>query len=215
MDTMEVNKGVAAVLTAGIAFMVSALIAGVVVSPKPLEKAAIQIDTGAEAGGGGPAPAAPTGPAPIGPLLAKADPEAGEALTKKLCVACHTFNQGGKAGVGPNLYDVVGKPHGHMEGFNYSSALKSKQGPWNFDELNEWLYKPAAYAPGTRMAFAGITNDKQRADVIAYLRSLSPNPVPLPAAAPEAPAGAAPAGPVGQAPSPEGAPPAASVPPAH
>jgi cytochrome c len=58
--------------------------------------------------------------------------------------------------------------------------LKSKEGPWNFDELNVWLHKPSSYAPGTRMAFAGINNDQQRADVIAYLRSLSPNPVPLP-----------------------------------
>jgi cytochrome c len=59
--------------------------------------------------------------------------------------------------------------------------MKAKTGPWTFDELNEWLHKPSAYVPGTRMAFAGISNDQQRADVIAYLRSLSPNPVPLPA----------------------------------
>ena len=58
--------------------------------------------------------------------------------------------------------------------------MKAKQGPWTFDELNEWLHKPSAYVPGTRMAFAGISNDQQRADVIAYLRSLSHNPVPLP-----------------------------------
>jgi len=93
--------------------------------------------------------------------------------------ACRFF---GKPGVGPNLYGVVGAPHGHEPGFNYSAALKAKQGPWTFDELNEWLHKPAAYAPGTRMAFAGINNDKQRADVIAYLRTLSDNPEPLPAA---------------------------------
>jgi cytochrome c len=83
--------------------------------------------------------------------------------------------------VGPNLYGVVGGPHAHMEGFNYSAGLKAKSGPWTFDELNEWLHKPSSYVPGTRMAFAGISNDQQRADVIAYLRSLSPNPVPLPA----------------------------------
>ena len=76
-------------------------------------------------------------------LLASADAKAGEDDTRKLgCVACHTFNEGGKAGLGPNLYGVVGAPHGHMEGFNYSTALKSKSGPWTFDELYEWLKKP-------------------------------------------------------------------------
>jgi cytochrome c len=134
----------------------------------------------------GAAPAQEAKPQPIGPLLASADPAAGDALTKKLCAACHTFNEGGKAGVGPNLFGVVGAPHGHMEGFAYSSALKGKQGPWNYDELNEWLTKPSAYAPGTKMTFAGLSSEKQRADVIAYLRTLSHNPEPLPAAAPAA-----------------------------
>ena len=122
-------------------------------------------------------------PAPLPPianLLAKADVAAGESYANKVCAACHSFNQGGKAGIGPNLYNVVGGPHGHMEGFNYSTALKGKSGPWTFDELNEWLHKPSAYAPGTRMAFAGISNDQDRANVIDYLHTLSPNPEPLP-----------------------------------
>jgi cytochrome c len=177
---MEINKITAAVLTAGIAFFLTGTIGDLLVSVHRPKEAAIKIE-------GAPAEAAPAAaPAeklpPIGPLLASADPGAGEGLVKKLCSACHTFDEGGKAGVGPNLYGVVGGPHAHMAGFNYSDALKSKQGPWTFEELNEWLHKPSAYAPGTRMAFAGIGNDKQRADVIAYLRSLSHNPQPLPAA---------------------------------
>ena len=129
------------------------------------------------------AAAAPAAEPSIDTLLASADPAAGEADTKKLgCVACHTFAEGGKAGLGPNLYGVVGAPHGHMEGFNYSTALKSKTGPWTYDELSKWLTKPSAYAPGTRMSFAGIAKPKERADVIAYLRTLSPNPEPLPEA---------------------------------
>ena len=117
---------------------------------------------------------------PVAPLLAGADPAAGEAYAKKVCAACHTLNEGGKAVIGPNLYGVVGGPHAHMTGFNYSDALKGKQGPWTYDELFAWLTKPDAYAPGTRMAFPGIKNEKLRLDVIAYLRTLSHAPESLP-----------------------------------
>src|SRR5689334_4687644 len=175
MDTMEVNKACAAVLVAGIAFFLTGTIGEILVHSTVPKETAIKIEvappTTATAGG----PQEQQELPPLAPLLASADPAKGEALAKKLCVACHTFNEGGKSGVGPNLYGVVGAPHGHMEGFNYSAALKGKQGPWNYAELNEWLYKPSAYAPGTRMAFAGLTSTQQRADVVAYLRSISPN----------------------------------------
>ncbi len=180
---MEANKAIAAVLVAGIAFFVTGTIGvGLVHETRPKEPA-IKIEGAPVASS---APAAPKEIPPIAPFLATADPQAGEAYTHKICVACHTFNQGGKAGVGPNLYGVVGAKHGHMEGFNYSDALKSKQGPWTFEGLNHWLLKPAAYAPGTRMSFAGIPSEKDRANVIDYLRTLSPNPEPLPAAQPAA-----------------------------
>ncbi len=125
------------------------------------------------------AQAAPISP-PIGQMLATADPAAGEKYAKTVCAACHSLNEGGKAIIGPNLYGVVGGPHAHMQGFNYSDALKSKQGLWTYDELYAWLTKPSDYAPGTRMAFPGIKNDKLRLDVIAYLRTLSHDPEPLP-----------------------------------
>lgn len=201
MDSMDVNKGIAAVLVAGITFFVTGTIGMNLVSEHRLEKPAIKIEVpDAEPATG---QAAPAPLPPIAPLLAKADPAAGEGYAKKVCAACHSFVEGGKAGVGPNLYGVVGGPHAHMVGFSYSEALKGKQGPWTFGELNEWLRKPSAYAPGTRMAFAGINNDQERANVIDYLHTLSAHPEPLPAvteasAAPAAPTaaatGAAPAG---------------------
>jgi cytochrome c len=182
MDSMEVNKAVAAVLVAGVAFLGSQLVADALVKPKALHQTAIKIDLPEK--GGTAVAAAPAAPEqPIAVLLASADAGRGEAgVRAQGCVACHSFNEGGKAGVGPNLYGVIGAPHGHMEGYIYSAALKGKQGPWTFDEMNAWLIKPSAYAPGTKMSYAGLSDGKKRADIIAYLRSLSHDPLPLPAA---------------------------------
>ena len=119
---------------------------------------------------------------PIDERLASADPKLGEADTKKVgCVACHSFNEGGKNGIGPNLYGVVGTKIGEKDGYAFSSALKAHTGNWTFAELDQWLTKPAAYAPGTKMSFVGVANPKDRADIIDYLRSLSATPEPIPA----------------------------------
>ena len=180
MDSLETTKVFTAILVAGMAYFLAGLIGAQLVHPEKPAKPAIEIKGAAPETAA--APSAEEKLAPIGPLLAKADPAAGEATFKKLCTACHTATEGGKAGVGPNLYGVLGAPHAHMPGFAYSAGLKEKQGPWTYDELNEWLHKPSSYVKGTRMTFAGIANDKSRADVIAYLRSLSHNPEPLPSA---------------------------------
>ena len=178
MDNLEFNKAAAAVLVAGIVFMVSGVVASMVVKPQALHHSVLKIDTGADTAAAAPAKEEPL--APIGPLLASADLANGEVLAKRLCASCHTFNDGGRNGVGPNLYGVIGRDHGAAPGFNASAALKGKPGPWTFEDMNAWLKKPTAYIPGSRMAFAGINSDKQRADVILYLRSLSANPAPLP-----------------------------------
>ena len=180
MNSMDINKSIAAILVAGIVFFLTGTIGMNLVTETPLKQTAIKIEIATTA----PTSTAPV-PAPLPPiavLLAKADPAAGEAATKKLgCVACHTFTEGGKAGIGPNLYGVVGAPHGHMEGYTYSAALKAKKGPWTFAELNEWLHAPSEYAPGTKMTFTGVKNDQERANIIDYLHTLSAKPEALPA----------------------------------
>ena len=202
MDSMEVNKGIAAILVAGIAFFITGLIGDNLVRETLPEKPVLNLAAAPTATASAGA-AKPEELPDVAPLLAKADVKAGDQFAHRVCIACHTFNKGGKPGVGPNLYGVVGGPHDHEPDFNYSPALEKFKGEaWSYDELNHWLDKPSAYAPGTRMSFAGITNAQQRADVIAYLRSLSDNPPPLPApeaaqpaaAGAAAPAGAAPAG---------------------
>ena len=174
MANMEVNKAFSAVLTAGIAFMITGLVGTRLVHVERPHESAIQIgDLAATQATQAPAAEAPQ-LEPITPLLANASVQNGEAVAKRLCASCHSFNEGGKNAVGPNLYGVIGSPHGKADGFSYSAALKGKGEPWGYENMNAWLLKPNTYAPGTRMAFAGIGNTSQRADVIAYLKSISP-----------------------------------------
>ncbi|MBV8613952.1 MAG: c-type cytochrome [Acetobacteraceae bacterium] len=147
------------------------------------EQSAKPAEAGGAATAGAPAAAAAAagGPAPIDPLLASADVQKGDTIAHQVCAVCHSLNEGGQAIVGPNLYGIVGAQHDHQAGFDYSAALQKFKGqPWTYEELNKWLYDPLTYAPGTRMTYAGLKSTQQRADLIAYLRSLSHNPAPLP-----------------------------------
>lgn len=136
---------------------------------------------------------APAGPVDISiaSLLPTADPAKGAEVFKK-CASCHSIEQGGANGIGPNLYASLGKPHGHVAGFAYSDALKGKPGNWDFASMNAWLHSPKTYAAGTKMSFAGLSKNEDRANVIAYLNSMGSNlPVPAAPAAAAAPADAA------------------------
>src|SRR5262245_50285392 len=121
-------------------------------------------------------------------LLAKADAAKGEA-TAAICKACHSFDAGTPSPIGPNLHNVVGRKIASVEGFNYTPALKAHAGEvWTYENLNHWLTNPQAFAAGTTMAFPGIPDTKQRADVIMFLRSKTENPPPLPQVVTGAPA---------------------------
>lgn len=120
---------------------------------------------------------------PIAFYLAAADAKAGEQVFKK-CTACHTIAQGGANGVGPNLWATFGKPMGHVGGFPYSDALKSKGGSWDWETMNQWVKSPKDLVPGTKMTFAGLSKPEDRANLLAYLNSQGSNlPLPPPPAA--------------------------------
>ncbi|ASK88802.1 c-type cytochrome [Sphingorhabdus sp. SMR4y] len=127
---------------------------------------------GVETSGG-----ADTGPA-IETLLQTADAAAGEKVFAK-CAACHTINQGGANGIGPNLWDTMGKPHAHVAGFAYSDALKSIPGNWDWTAMDAWLTSPRKYANGTKMTFAGLGKAEDRANLMVYLNAQGSN-IPLP-----------------------------------
>jgi cytochrome c len=127
---------------------------------------------------------------PIEFYLASADPTKGQQVFNK-CMACHNADKGGPNQIGPNLWGVLGEPVGKGHGFAFSPGLAEKGGSWNWDNLSQWLSNPKAFAPGTKMNFAGISNPQDRANVMAFLNTKSDAPQPLPKAPAEATAGGA------------------------
>ena len=173
---MLFNKIAGAGLLVALVLVAISTIGNALVHPRDSDKGAAVVTAAAT-----PEPAAKPAepPVPIGTLLAAADAAAGVKVFKK-CKACHTVDKGGKNKIGPNLWEVVNSEAGKRAGFSYSKAMAAKGGTWTYEDLGAFLTKPKAYLPGTKMAFAGLKKVKDRAAVIAYLRSLSDSPAPLP-----------------------------------
>jgi len=171
---MEFNKIAGAILLTLLSMMAIAKIGNTLVPPyhPPKDK------PGHEAGPKEPDTKEPE--KPVAELLATADPKAGETRARA-CVSCHTFAKGGANGVGPNIYDIVGRKKGGHPGYAYSDGLKSAGGEWTYEDLFKYLGNPGRMISGSKMTFS-LPNAERRAQVIAYLRTLSDAPKALPAA---------------------------------
>ncbi len=178
MDIFELNKIAGALLGSLLLAMCLTIISDAIFShPKPARPGYV-IPVAPQAPSAGSTGPSATAVVPIEQRLAAAEETKGQAGAKA-CQACHSFHKGAAAKAGPPLYGVVGRTIGSAEGFEYSEALKSKGGTWTYADLDLFLANPRAFAQGTKMAFAGEDDASKRADIIAYLRSLSDNPEPL------------------------------------
>ncbi|HEX2841913.1 cytochrome c family protein [Hyphomicrobium sp.] len=182
MDSFELTKIAGGVLTALLLIFVpktfidlarhgSHHIEGGFTLPAPTEAAAP-----AE---GGSAQAAAFDPAKVVAAIATAKPENASGTFKK-CLGCHSAEKGAASKAGPNLWGVLGRPHGSFPGFGYSEAMKAKGGDWTYSDLAAFLHKPKQFLPGTKMIFNGVSDPQELADLLAYLRTLSDSPQPLP-----------------------------------
>jgi len=183
MSLYEFNKIAGAVLFALLVLFGTRTVSNIIFAPHAPEQPGYEIEVAEEGGQTAAEPKQETA-VPLANLLQQASVEQGQRAARK-CAACHTFDQGGASRVGPNLYNIVGNPLGAEQGFAYSQALKDKGGNWDYEDLDLFIEAPRAYLPGTKMAFAGIRRPAERADLILYLRSLSPSPVVLPEPEPE------------------------------
>ena len=179
MDSFELNKIVAAILMVALLIIGISKISDVIFHVEKPEKPGYvveveQVETASIA-----TEVTAKDKVDIVALMAMGDAASGEKIFKK-CAACHSINKGGKNNIGPALYNVVGRKIGSISDYKYSKALSEYDNDWSFEELNGYLIKPAKWIKGTKMAFAGLRKEKDRASVIMYLNQNSDNPKPLP-----------------------------------
>ncbi len=177
MDSFEFNKIAGALLFSVLIFLGLRSLGETVFHVEAPEKPGYAVEVAAttpgDSGGGTAAPAA----TPLHELLANSDVAKGQKAFKK-CAACHKVDAGASGGVGPNLAGIVGKAMGAQDGFTYSKGMATvaaEKGAWTYASLDAFLKKPKAFVPGTKMSFAGVKKEADRADLLAYLKSISPD----------------------------------------
>jgi len=183
MDSFEWNKIFGAVLATALFVMILREVSAITFHEKELSETAIKVEV-PEDGAGGQAAQEEKGPVDFGRLIPAASAEAGKRIAA-VCLGCHSFEKGGPNGVGPNLWGILGEDVAHLADFPYSRAMANYEGVWTYENMYNYLENPQGYLPGTNMAFAGLKQQRQRLNILAYMREMSDNPPPLPEPLPE------------------------------
>ena len=179
MDSFELNKIIAAILMVALLVIGLGKIADGVFHVKKPKNPGYQVEVESQLTSGTSQAAEVAEKIDIGAFMTLGDVASGEKIFKK-CAACHSINKGGKNKIGPALYNVVGRAVGGVDDYKYSKALASYNKEWTFEELNGFLTKPSSYLKGTKMSYAGLRKEKDRASVIKYLNQNSDSPKLLP-----------------------------------
>ena len=179
MDSFEINKIVAAVLMVALLVIGIGKLSDVIFHVEKPKTPGYSVEVETSATVSTTSSSEDKKSVDIKALMAMGDVAHGEIVFKK-CAACHSIVKGGKNAIGPALYNVVGRKIGIIEGYKYSKALAAYDKEWTFEELNGFLIKPAKWIKGTKMAYAGLRKEKDRASVIKYLNQNSDSPIPLP-----------------------------------
>ena len=179
MDSFEINKIVAAILMVALLVIGIGKLSSIVFHVEKPKVSGYVVEVSQVASGTNAETESVEEKADISALMAMGDALSGEKVFKK-CAACHSIVKGGKNKIGPALYNVVGRKVGDISDYKYSKALAAYGKEWTFEELNGFLIKPAKWVKGTKMAYAGLRKEKDRASVIKYLNENSDNPLPLP-----------------------------------
>ena len=186
MDSFEWNKIFGAVLATALFVVALNIVVPGFMKPHKPEKPGMEVAV-TETTTTGEAPVAEAAP-DWGTVIPVADVAAGEKVAQR-CLQCHDFAKGGPNKIGPNLYGILGANHAHAQGFTYSAAMMAlKDKTWGYDEFDAFMKNPKAAIPGTKMAFAGLSKQTDRVNLVAYLRTLADSPLALPAPKPAAPA---------------------------